>query len=297
MVATEVTSTPCPLPGGSTPCPPRSSTKRLDDDQGTPARSSPAVSRLGRLDQSDQVVASLTARPSPAARGRPARTRAAAAAVLEVRARAAGGRSQLVRRPSKSSRQCAPRDSSRNRAEATTAVATVIRFVASQVATPGCDAVAPVSRARSAAQRSSPAGIAQPAGVAAHRLLHRGHHRPVDQARPPARRPPAAPERRRVGRAAGRRSAGRRPAPPAASSTPAGWRRARRRRRPHRRRTARPGWSPRRDRSRSRRRSSGRPATTGIRSTAGSIPARRQLCRIVGNRTRQVSSPSIRPST
>ena len=36
---------------------------------------------------------------------------------------------------------------------------------------------------------------------------------------------------------------------------------------------------------------------TGIRSVAGLMPAWRQLCQMVGNLTRQVSSPSIRPST
>src|SRR3712207_8996760 len=36
---------------------------------------------------------------------------------------------------------------------------------------------------------------------------------------------------------------------------------------------------------------------TGIRSVTGLMPAFRQLSRMVGNRTRQVSAPSDRPST
>ena len=162
------------------------------------------------------------------------------------------------RRPSKSSRQWAPRDSSRSRAEASTAVATVIRLVASHDASPGSTPCCSASRASSRHRvrvRSRPAGP------------RRTGSSPAAWPAPPPRRPsppfgspgPAGAGAAFV-RSAGRRCAARRPGLPATSWRPADWPRAHPTTPPHRTRTARPGLSRRRCRSGPRRRSSGMPA-------------------------------------
>ena len=146
-----------------------------------------------------------------------------------------------------SSRQWAPRVSSRRAAAATSAVATVCRSVASHAAGDGSsDRRAPsASSVRAAA--ASDVGAAQHAGAEGHRR-RRARCAPTGRAAAPRRRAaPARPAAAATARGP-RRCARRTPAPRAGCCWPAGWRRGRRCRRPRRRRTG-PGTSVRPSRS------------------------------------------------